>query len=194
MTRMIPKRNPWVRIPAGLVVFVLLLVRTPAMVLAADNLATGNVAGNAGSLNTSNTVTLNTATLSLVKAAFLTDGTPLASGATVPSGTPVHFLIYIDNTTSVPTDSVNVQDNLAAGFAYVPGTIRVDNSQATLASVANIYNAVITSGTAVSDPVSGTDVAGISGTIVSAGDSSGNTVLTFAPSRVWAMLFTVKMQ
>ena len=144
----------------------------PTGVFAADNQASGDIAGNAANLGNSNLFTINTSQLSLVKAAFLTDGTPIASGTTVAKGTPVKFLIYMDNTTAVPVDSVNVQDVLAAQFVYQPGTIRVSNTVNTGAAVAAIY----------------------AGTTISAGASTGNGLVTVPASKVWAMLFTVKVQ
>src|SRR5262249_49677957 len=95
----------------------------PQMALAATNTAVGNIAGVDADLNDSNTITLTTTTLSLVKAAFLSDGTPISSGATLAKGTVVKFLIYMDNTTPTPVDSVNVSDALAATFAYQAGTL-----------------------------------------------------------------------
>ena len=165
----------------------------PTGVFAADNQASGDIAGNAANLGNSNLFTINTSQLSLVKAAFLTDGTPIASGTTVAKGTPVKFLIYMDNTTAVPVDSVNVQDVLAAQFVYQPGTIRVSNTVNTGATVAAIYAAANAAAT-LTDAVSNADVAGLNGTTISAGASTGNGLVTVPASKVWAMLFTVKVQ
>ncbi len=160
---------------------------------AADNQASGDIAGNAANLGNSNTFTINSTQLSLVKAAFLSDGTPIASGTTVAKGTPVKFLIYMDNTTAVPVDSVNVQDALNAAFVYQPGTIRVSNTVNTGATVAAIYAAANAAAT-LTDAVSNADVAGISGSTISAGASAGNGLVTVPASKVWAVLFTVKVQ
>src|SRR6185295_18079193 len=99
--------------------------------------------------------------------ALLTDGTPIASGTTVARGTPVKFLIYMDNSTAVPVDSVNVQDVLNAAFVYQPGTIRVSNTVNTGATVAAIY-AAANAASLLTDTVSNGDVAGITGTTISA--------------------------
>jgi hypothetical protein len=160
---------------------------------AADNQASGDIAGNAANLGTSNTFTINSTQLALVKAAFLTDGTPIASGTTVAKGTPVKFMIYMDNTTAVPVDSVNVLDALNASFVYQPGTIRVSNTVNTGSTAAAIY-AAVNAAALLSDAVSNADVAGINGTTVSAGNGAGNGVITVPASKVWAMLFTVKVQ
>jgi len=161
--------------------------------LAADNQASGDIAGNPANLGTSNTFTINSTQLSLVKAAFLTDGTPIASGTTVARGTPVKFLIYMDNTTTVPVDSVDVQDALVAAFVYQPGTIRVSNTANTGSAVAAIY-AAANAAPLLSDAVSNADAAGIGGSTFSAGAGAGNAVVTVPASKVWAVLFTVKVQ
>ena len=166
---------------------------TPAVTFAADNQASGDIAGNAANLGNSNTFTINSSQLSLVKSAFLMDGTPLASGTTVAKGTPVKFLIYMDNTTTVPVDSVNVQDALAASFVYQPGTIRVSSAANTGSTAAAIY-AVVNAAAPLADAVSNADVAGITGTTISAGAVAGNALVTVPASKVWAVLFTVKVQ
>ena len=71
---------------------------------AADNTGTGDVAGDPAALVDSNVFQLFStgAALTLVKTAFLTsDGTPLTSGATLPQGTNVDFMIYVNNSASV---------------------------------------------------------------------------------------------
>lgn len=176
-----------------LAILAAVLCFVPVTARAADNTATGNIAGVDADLSNSNTFTLNTTTLALVKAAFLADGTPLVSGATLARGTAVKFLIYVDNTTGVAVDSVNVSDALAAGFAYQAGTIKVDASQNTGATAAAIFSAVDAQ-TALTDAVSGADVAGINAGTISAGDGSGNAMVTVPAGKVWAILFTVKMQ
>ncbi len=176
-------------------VAVLLAVGTlaPYAAFAADNQATGDIAGNPANLGNSNVFTLNSTQLTLVKAAFLTDGTPIASGTSVARGTPVKFMIYMDNTTSVPVDSVNVQDVLNAAFVYQPATIRVNAAVNTGSTVAAIY-AAVNAAVPLTDAISNADVAGINGATISAGSGTGNAVVTVPASKVWAMLFTVKVQ
>ena len=173
--------------------FIVTITLAPHEVFAADNQASGDIAGNAANLGTSNTFTINSTQLALVKAAFLTDGTPIASGTTVAKGTPVKFMIYMDNSTTVPVDSVNVQDALAAAFVYQPGTIRVSNTVNTGSTLAAIY-AAANAAALLSDAVSNADVAGITGTTISAGAGAGNGLVTVPASKVWAVLFTVKVQ
>jgi len=176
-----------------LAILAALFILVPVTAHAADNTATGNVAGVDADLANSNTFTLNTTTLALVKAAFLADGTPLVSGATLPRGTDVKFMIYVDNSTGVAVNSVNVADALDAAFAYQAGTIKVDASQNTGAAVGDIYTAV-NAQAALTDAVSGVDSAGYNAGTVSAGDSAGNAAVTVPAGKVWAILFTVKMQ
>lgn len=171
----------------------LLLLGTPGLAFGADNTATGDIAGQGADLTDSNVFSINSTTLALVKAAFLTDGTQLASGVSVPKGTNVRFLVYVDNTTTIPVADVNAADVLDALFAYQAGTIKVDNSVATGATAAAIYASVNATG-ALGDAVDGSDVAGISGTTVSAGSGAGNQQLDIAASSVWAMLFEVEVQ
>lgn len=179
---------------AGLVLAAFLAVAAIAgATLAADNVATGNVAGVPGSLGSSNVFTINSSTLALVKAAFLSNGTPLTSGTALASGALACFMIYVDNSTGAAADSVHVEDVLDAAFAYQPGTIKVDSSQATGSTAAAIY-AAVNATTPLSDAVSGSDVAGINGSTISAGGVAGNAVVAIPAGRVWAMLFTIRVQ
>lgn len=169
------------------------LVLAPAIARAADNIAVANIAGVDADLNDSNTITLTSNTLGIVKAAFLSNGTPITSGSTLARGTVVKFVIYLDNTTAAPIDSVNISDVLAATFSYQAGTMKVDTSQNTGATVANIFTAVNATA-ALTDVVSAADVAGVTGSTVSAGGGAGNGMVTAPAGKVWALLFTVKMQ
>ena len=95
---------------------------------AADNTAIGDVNSVDADLDDSNTFTLNTFTPQLQKRAFLTsDNTALADGDTLPAGTSVDFLIYLDNRGNVDIDDVGIQDTLV-GFTYVASSIRVLNT------------------------------------------------------------------
>jgi hypothetical protein len=166
-------------------------VSNPA--LAATNQATGNIAGDPNDLQDSNIFTINSSTLALVKAAFLPDSTLLADGSTVPAGTEVQFLIYVDNDTDLQIDDINIADDLGVDFVYQSPSLKIDNSQATGAALNDIYLAVV--GTAnINDAVEAGDEAGVSGTVVSAGSTAGNAPLNVPANTVWAMLFTVEVQ
>jgi uncharacterized repeat protein (TIGR01451 family) len=180
--------------PASFIVAALLVASVMVVpVFAADNQATGDINGVDGDLTDSNLFTINSATLALVKTAFLTSGTELSSGAVVARGTTVRFLIYIDNTTSVPVSNVSLEDVLDPLFAYQAGTIKVANSSPTGSNSATIY-AAVNAAPALGDIVNGADVAGISGATISAGSVAGNQQLNLAGSSVWAMLFEVVVQ
>ncbi len=104
------------------------------MAQAATNTALGDIAGVGGDLDNSNVFTLTAAsTPTLVKRAFLAGGgAALTSGDTLPAGTSIDFLIYLNNEADVALIDVSIQDALA-GFTYTAGTIRVLNT--TLSSV-----------------------------------------------------------
>ncbi len=162
---------------------------------AATNQATFNISGAAQSpSNLINLNSVNVAGLALVKGAYLTsDGSAVADGATLPTGTSVDFLIYVDNTTGVAISDINISDTLDALFLYSGTTIRVSNAANTGATAAVILADVKAAG-AVTDANAAGDVAGITGTVVSAGRLGGNDTLNIASGKVWAMVFTVVLQ
>jgi uncharacterized repeat protein (TIGR01451 family) len=139
--------------------------------------------------------------LFLVKTAFLPDGTPITSGDTVRRGQDLKYLIYINNTSLARTD-LSIQDTLDVTFGYQAGTIKMDNSIAncaadtcTEAEESSIFNAV-DAAVASTDAVDGDEVSYSSGsrTIDVGNESAANAQLDIAANRVWAILFTVKMQ
>ena len=177
---------------AGLAALALgILVLAPVGAQAADNTATGDIAGVGADLDDSNTFTLNSTTLALLKTAFQS-GVELSSGDTLPKGTLVQFMIYVDNATAFGVNDINVSDLLDVGFSYQLGSIKVDNSEATGATTAAIY-AAVNATVALTDLNDG-DVAGISGATITAGTTGGNGAVNAAASTVWAMLFDVTVQ
>lgn len=187
----------------NLVAIALTLVAVSTLSLnvhAATNQGTGDIAGDAAALAPSNVFDLSSQQLALVKRAFLSDGTALTSGSTVPRGTEVRFLIYINNTTAFEATDVSVQDVLAGTFAYQPGTLKVDNSVAncalgncTPAEEAAIYASV--NGQAVSTDAVDGDVVSLTGATIDAGNNAqANAQLDVPANRVFAMLLTVRMQ
>ena len=170
-----------------------LLLSGPAM--AANNQGTGDIGGDSASLNSSNVFSLFTTTMSLNKMAFLASGTQLTSGATLPRGTEVRFVIYIDNTTLFPLNDVSVQDVLDPVFAYQAGSMKVDNTLASGASQALIYSTVNAVAGTVSDVI-GDDVASAVGVTIDVGNSvvGTNSQLDIAADSVWAILFRALMQ
>ena len=189
---------------SGVAAFVLvaasLVLATPAR--AATNTVTGDIAGVDADLSDSNTVTLTTQALALIKRAFLSDGTALTSGTTLPRGTVVKFMVYINNNTAFGVNDVSVQDVLQAGFAYQASSLRVDNVVANCAALActpaeeaAIYASV--NATAAKTDAIDADVVNYTAgtTTIEAGNAtSANGQLNIAGNKVWAMLFTVTMQ
>jgi uncharacterized repeat protein (TIGR01451 family) len=170
---------------------------------AADNQAIGDIAGDGAALADSNVVTISSTgeQLALVKRAFLADGTPVPGGSTLPHGSTVKFLIYINNRSAVEIRDVNVQDILPAGFVYQTGSLKVDNSvlQCTMPACLALEEAtifsVVNATAALTDGVDG-DAASytIGTTTVDAGRGpQNNAQVNLAAHRVWALLFTVSM-
>jgi hypothetical protein len=168
-----------------------LLAFAPIGAHAADNTATGDIAGVGDDLSNSNTFTLNTTTLALVKTAFR-NGIELTSGDTLPRGTLVQFMVYVDNPTAFQVFDVNMSDVLDPAFVYQTGTIRVDNAVATGSTAADIYAAVSVA-PVVSDLNDG-DAAGINGTTISVGTAGGNAQVDPVAGSVYAVLFDVIVQ
>lgn len=137
--------------------------------------------------------------LSIIKRAFQIDGTPVPTGSVLPTGLPVKFLIYVNNPSGPITD-VSIQDILDPGFIYVPGSTKYDNSAAncgtttcTGAEEAAIF-AAADSATVGTDAVDG-DVASFTGVTLDIGNqNAANAQLDIAGNRVWAVVFTFRMQ
>ncbi len=139
------------------------------------------------------------ATLSIVKRAFQSDGTPIASGSTLPTGMPVKFMLYLNNPGGLLAD-ISLRDVLDPVFLYFSGSIRYDNSVANCGSSfcnaaeeAAIF-AAAESGTVGTDAVNG-DVVSFTGVTLDVGNqSAANAQLDLAGGKVWAVVFTVTMQ
>ncbi|MGB8326774.1 MAG: SdrD B-like domain-containing protein [Steroidobacteraceae bacterium] len=138
--------------------------------------------------------------LGIVKRAFWLDGTPIASGATIPSGVSFYYLLYISNRDAARTD-VSLSDVLDPAFQYQTGTIRTQNTTAACAASACTAGEEATifadasSGTLRSDTVDG-DIASYSAgsrTLSIGNQSVANGQLDIAGNRVFAALFRVRM-
>ena len=177
--------------------FIAAALLIPGSAMAAPNQGTGDIGGIDADLTNSNIFSLSSATMALNKMAFLADGTQLVTGATLPRGTEVRFVIYVDNTTLFPINDVSIQDVLDSTFAYQAGSMKVDNTIASGATEAVIYSTVNAVATTLTDAPGG-DVASydIPTRTIDAGDSveAGNNPLDLAANRVWAILFRALMQ
>jgi hypothetical protein len=188
---------------AALILGVLLTLGSVAH--AEDNTGTGDVAGDSAALVDSNIFQLFTtgATLTLVKTAFLTsDGSQLTTGATLPQGTLVDFMIYVNNSGSVAISDTSIQDLLLPLFVYQPGTIRVDNTQTCAAAVCvpgeepAIY-AAAAAAVAGSDVAAAGDTVSFDGTnIIDVGNAVelANDQQDATAGNVLAVVFTVQVQ
>ena len=87
--------------------------------------------GGGVSLGPSNTVTVNSQTLNIVKEARLLDGTLLASPVNLPSGAKFYFVLYIDNTADIALSDVRIIDAIDTGaFTMDATTFEILNSVA----------------------------------------------------------------
>ena len=170
---------------------------------AANNQGTGDIAGVNGDLTNSNLFELLASpTLALVKTAFLTStGAALTTGASLPAGTEVDFMIYLNNESDVLVADVSMQDVLNALFLYKAGTIYIDNAvnecaltACTLIEEKAIYDAAILT-VLKSDGVDA-DTVSIAGVTIDVGDEviAGNAQQDAAANKVLALVFTVTMQ
>jgi uncharacterized repeat protein (TIGR01451 family)/CSLREA domain-containing protein len=190
-------------------------VTAPILVTAAGTISnTSTVAGNLsdptpGNNDATDNDTVLLPLLAIVKRAFQLDGTPIASGSTLPTGMPVRFMLYIDNAGEAVAD-VSLQDVLDVLFQYQPGSMKVDNTLASSAvcpggvcDEAAIFTQADGSGTAVGDgdavvAPTDTDVASYTPatTTIDLGDgnNNNNATLNIAADSVWAVVFTIRMQ
>ena len=171
---------------------------------AENNIGLGDVNGDTDALTDSNTFQLFStgAGLALVKTAWMTsDGSPITSGSTVPQGTYVDFMIYVNNKGSVAINDVSIRDVLDPLFVYQADSIRVDNSVADCAAAAcdaaeeaAIYAAASAVLPTNSDGVDA-DTSSFAGVTVDAGNENvANGQLNAAADSVLAVVFTVQVQ
>ncbi|MCJ7556428.1 MAG: hypothetical protein MUP90_05870, partial [Gammaproteobacteria bacterium] len=127
---------------------------------------------------------------------FLADGTQLATGSTLPRGTEVRFVIYVDNPTTFPLSDVSLQDVLDPAFAYQTGSMKYNNALAAGASEALIYTTVNAVAASVATDAISDDVASAVGVTIDVGNSvvGTNTQVDIAANSVWAILFRALMQ
>jgi len=170
--------------------------------LAATNQGTGDIAGDATALTASNVFNLSASQLALVKKAFLAStGAPITDGTSVPKGTLVKFMIYVNNNTAVSADDIAVTDALNAAFVYQAGTIKIDNSVANCAAVACTpaeEAAILAAANLTAAKTDGVDGDVVSYDVPTTTIHAGkrpvvNGQANVAANSVWAMVFTVKM-
>lgn len=181
-------------------------VVVPGSAFAASNTATGSIAGTAADLTDSAAFNLFTRQLALYKTAYLADGTELADNARLPAGTVVHFLIYVNNDTSVQVNDVRMADTLNALFAYA------NNNSITIGTTAACTNGgtndglcnqterdalwtAVSGGAATTDAAAAGDVVGVTGTTVAIGLQNGsNDQLDVPANTAWGVIIPITMQ
>lgn len=175
------------------------LIFGPSMALAATNSATFGIA--VAPATASNTVTLfsvDTSGLQLFKRAFLSDGTAIADSSTLPVGTTVKFMLYVDNFAGAAVSDLNIADTLA-GFTYTGPSIKMltnlpgcaaNDGTCTAAEEATMFGLLDPTGALNDDVTTTFDAAGISGATVSAGRTAGNQQLDLLLDQTWGLLFT----
>ncbi len=188
---------------AALMLGVLLTLGTVAH--AADNQGFGDVAGDTNALTDSLIFQLfSSGQLELVKTAWYNaTGLPITTGATLPAGTQVDFMIHVNNKSDLVISDVTIRDTLNVLFSYnAPDDIRVDNSigECTLAICDGterqaIYDSAIVAA-ATTDAPTGADSASYTGTSVNVGNANEtlNAQQNAAANSVLAVVFTVTMQ
>ena len=170
------------------------------MAQAATNTALGDIDGDTNDLGNSNDFVLNTFVSELQKRAFLTVGnTALTSGDTLPAGTSVDFLIYLNNEGAIDIDDVGILDTLV-GFTYVPNSLHVLNTTAacvggcSLAQELTIYTNALAAGVKTDDPdddeasFDGIDTVEVGNTV-----TTGNTRQDALANFVLALVFTATL-
>ncbi len=152
--------------------FELILMMATSSVFAATNIGRGNIGADPTTpdsdyVTDSAVLTITSATLAVLKVAFLDDdtGTQISDGSSVVKGTIVKFMIYVDNTTATAALDIRLQDLLnEVDFTYQTNSLSWNNnvtaSAAPLATIfANTDTSGANTGVALTDAISGVDVA-----------------------------------
>jgi uncharacterized repeat protein (TIGR01451 family) len=188
----------------ALLAWALLGVSPPAG--AVDNTAIGGLGGiNNGTLLGGDgtgpaRIGLIPVDLALVKEARDVNGAVLPAGSNVAPGQEIWFVLYVDNTTSIPADDVRIVDALdESQFTYVPGTLSQTQSPSGSSSAALWAGAWTPRTDAVGAP---DDVASITNTggpagadrlTIGADPSQTNQRMDLPPSTLRAVRFRVKV-
>jgi len=197
--------NPRITRMAMILVVATALASAPQ---AATNTTSGDIGGSG---LTDGTFDLSATQLALQKAAFLAvNGTSLTTGATVPKGTLVKFLIYLHNSTAAAALDTTIQDVLDSTFQYQAGTMKASTLDDTgdawcpggTCDSEAIFTEVDTNGAALGDGdavVAPTDADAGSYTSGSTtldfgdGNNANNAPLDVPTDNVWAVIFTVRV-
>jgi hypothetical protein len=181
---------------ALLATLTLAIIFGPTTSMAAINTANWDIAG-VGQVASS--ITINSyagGSVTLTKAAFLAaDGTPLPNLSSVPTNTPIQFMLYVRNTNSFAMNNINISDYIdPALFTMDPsGTpFQIDASESDVATETAIYTAVSGAGTSTANQDA--DVASYdinAADTINVGSTNGDGPLNIPANTTWAILFTV---
>ncbi len=190
-------------------IFSLYLLSASSLAWSATNIGRANLGADPTLSDTdyitdSATLTITSATLAVVKKAFLDDntGTEIVSGSSVVKGSIVKFIIYIDNSTSTQSSDVRLEDQLNdTDFTYQAGSLtwnnNTTNSAASLATIFNDTNAS-GSGISLSDAINA-DVASanvaVSPDLITMGAHTGQTngVVNIPAGKVVSFMFRARI-
>jgi uncharacterized repeat protein (TIGR01451 family) len=187
----------------SLLVLAWVAVADPPQLTAATNAVTAGIGGlNNGTLSGGDgtgtgRITINTVDLALVKQARDSLGNLLPDGANVAPGQEIYFVIYVDNSTSVPAVDIQISDALnETEFTYVPGSLEYQT-----APTGTSIDAIWALGwSAVSDAVDAGDAASAADSgapagldRITAGQVAGqaNKQLDIPGSELWVLRFRV---
>jgi len=195
----------------------MVLALWPADVHAAVNQVT-DPGGGGVSLTNSGNVTVNSATLQLMKQVWDSTGSNClasipadatcnssATSITVPAGTALKFLIYVKNTSDISLSDVRFQDLLddsATGFTYTASSIkRTPNDGTAPADTATNATILAAATTAQTDAVGAPDDfasitdsnanAKLDKLTMGAATGQANQSVSFLAHKTFAILFTV---
>ena len=187
------------------------LLVTPAS-WAATNIGRANLGADPTNpdsdyITDSPTLTITSATLAVVKKAFLDDdsGTEIVDGSSVVKGTIVKFMIYVDNSTSTQAADVRLEDQLNdTDFTYQANSLSWNNNvtntgSAAAAIFANTDTSGANTGVALTDTISAADTASaditVSPDLITMGAHTGQTngVVNIPAGKIVAFMFRARI-
>jgi hypothetical protein len=184
------------------------VILLPSIVEAATNIGRADLGADplvadSDYITDSGTLTITSTKLAVMKKAFLDDGTgtEIASGSSVVKGTIVKFMIYIDNSTNVQASDVRLVDLLdEVAFTYQAGSLKWNNSTTNTAAVVATIFTDTNGGVALTDAISGADVASVDTTqtpndriTMGAHTAQTNAVLNIPAGKIASFMFRARM-
>ena len=186
-------------LPAGATApFTITVTPSAAAVPSVTNRAYVSTGGDSNAANDSASDPTAVSVLALVKRAFRVDGTPIPNATVLAKGTLFRFLIYVNNPGGALTD-VSLADVLDPAFQYLGGTLRMTNAPAACAAAnctgveeSALFTAA-NAGSAVTDAIDGDAVSVVAGRIDLGNQVKANAQLNLAAGKVFAVIFSVRL-